>query len=178
MTRRRVGGFDPNGLASAVLPLWEFRSQADFMGSQISHMSVRLHFYQTVVFIGYFPTNTQMPGSMVTPMENYMGNLIPIEFSTIDGRLPRQLLARTMQWVRTASGIGAGPRNRIGNGTERYRTHQIFDVTNPKKVGGSTTGHATHHRFGGGREATPRRSRRYEASVSRMLNGTSRQIWT
>ena len=31
-----------------------------------------------------------------------------------------------------------------GEGTERYWTHQIFDVTNPKKVGGSTTGHAAH----------------------------------
>ena len=73
---------------------------------------------------------------------------------------------------------GAGPRNRIGKGTERYWTHQIFDVTNPKKVGGSTTGHAAHPTPRRRMEATPRRSRRYEASVSRMLNGTSRQIWT
>ena len=43
----------------------------------------------------------------------------------------------------------------IGSGkiAERRQTHQIFDVTNPKKVGGSTTGPAPSNRSGGDREA-------------------------
>ena len=61
-----------------------------------------------------------------------------------------RLLARYIQYIRAASGIRGWTEKSIGKGTERYWTHQIFDVTNPKKVGGSTTGTQPTQRLGGG----------------------------
>ena len=108
-------------------------------------MPERIHFYQTIVFIDNFQANTQAQGSIVTPMENCMGNLDPIRLFHNRWTSPLPIVG-TDHAIKPGGFGNPGLDREIGsgNGTERYRTHQVFDVTNPKKVGGSTTGHATH----------------------------------
>lgn|GEM_PF-5583169 len=93
-------------------------------------------------------------------MENYVGNLDPIRVfhNRWTSRLP---IVGTVCAIDIRGFGNPGLDREIGSGNRaaRHSTHQIFDVTNPKKVGGSTTGPAPSNRSGGGREAESKSSR-------------------
>ena len=75
--RRRVGGFDPNGIASACPAPVGIQIICGFHGIQISQSLAGLLFSQNIVFVP-FKHLIQIKGSMMGPVENSLGNLDPI----------------------------------------------------------------------------------------------------
>ena len=98
-------------------------------------------------------------------MENYLGNLDPIRVfhNRWTSRLP---IVGTVCAIDTRGFGNPGLDREIGSGNRaaRHSTHQIFDVTNPKKVGGSTTGLPPSNCFGGGREEESKLSRQKQGN--------------
>ena len=76
--RRRVGGFDPNGIASACPAPVGIQIICGFHGIHISQSLAGLLFSQNIVFIAFLNHLIQIKGSMMGPVENSLGNLDPI----------------------------------------------------------------------------------------------------
>ena len=114
------------------------------MGSKLLNETCPSQKYKWLFLLIFIVANTTKRDTPHSLWKTLWEIMIPLEFSTIDGHLCSAKLARCVQYKIAASGIrGWTEKSDPGEAPSRRPTHQIFDVTNPKKVGGSTMGPGT-----------------------------------